>query len=331
MRLFVTRHGETDWNSRNLICGVSEVDLSPSGISQAKALAERLKQTQDMNMIRHIIVSPQKRARDTAAPIEEALGVNAIIAEELAARGLLADLWPLIDAAGARGELYTPFLEALSESSGGLYELPVSMTLCALAGSKSDLGEGRELDFESLYEAVSNSRGGSAAFGPDATRGELLSYFGGLNSFVDWEKGECSFDGGSFASLLRLTSLFPKSAEDAFGGWGEPRQRFYMIKAYDATSLVGLVDEFGDELALQGLPGTGDRAWFLSCGGWAVSEACPDKSGAWDFLSLLVSEDSYGDMSSLPVNRAALEERLKAAEGQNADAAQLLRDVRADI
>lgn len=164
-------------------------------------------------------------------------------------RGLLADLWPLIDAAGARGELYTPFLEALSESSGGLYELPVSMTLCALAGSKSDLGEGRELDFESLYEAVSNSRGGSAAFGPDATRGELLSYFGGLNSFVDWEKGECSFDGGSFASLLRLTSLFPKSAEDAFGGWGEPRQRFYMIKAYDATSLVGLVDEFGDELA----------------------------------------------------------------------------------
>ena len=83
MRLFVTRHGETDGNSRNLICGVSEVDLSPSGISQAKALAERLKQTQDMNMIRHIIVSPQKRARDTAAPIEEALGVNAIIAEEL--------------------------------------------------------------------------------------------------------------------------------------------------------------------------------------------------------------------------------------------------------
>lgn len=262
-----------------------------------------------------------------AGQVPDILSTWNLPTEELAARGLLADLWPLIDAAGARGELYTPFLEALSESSGGLYELPGSMTLCALAGSKSDLGEGRELDFESLYEAVSNSRGGSAAFGPDATRGELLSYFGGLNSFVDWEKGECSFDGGSFASLLRLTSLFPKSAEDAFGGWGEPRQRFYMIKAYDATSLVGLVDEFGDELALQGLPGTGDRAWYLSCGGWAVSEACPDKSGAWDFLSLLVSEDSYGDMSSLPVNRAALEERLKAAEGQNADAAQLLREL----
>ena len=58
-----------------------------------------------------------------------------------------------------------------------------------------------------------------------------------------------------------------------------------------------------------------------------MSEACPDKSGAWDFLSLLVSEDSYGDMSSLPVNRAALEERLKAAEGRNADAAQLLREL----
>ena len=53
MRLFVTRHGETDWNSRNLICGVSEVDLSPSGISQAKALAERLKQTSLLRAIRN--------------------------------------------------------------------------------------------------------------------------------------------------------------------------------------------------------------------------------------------------------------------------------------
>lgn len=108
---------------------------------------------------------------------------------------------------------------------------------------------------------------------------------------MDWEKGECSFDGGSFASLLRLTSLFPKSAEDAFGGWGEPRQRFYMIKAYDATSLVGLVDEFGDELALQACPAR--RPGLVpQLRRLAVSEACPDKSGAWDFLSLLVSEDS---------------------------------------
>lgn len=247
--------------------------------------------------------------------------------EELAARGLLADLWPLIDAAGARGGLYTPFLEALSAGAGGLYELPVSMTLCTLAGSKSDLGEGPELDYAGLAELVSNSRRGSSAFGPDATRGEVLSFFGGLNSFVDWQKAESSFDGGVFAQLLKLSSLFPKSAEDAYGGWGEPRQRLYMIKAYDASGLAGLVDEFGDELALRGLPGTGGRAWYLSCGGWAVTEACADKAGAWDFLSLLVSEDSYENMGSLPVNRAALEARLKDAEGRNAEAAQLMREL----
>lgn len=266
----------------------------------------------------------------SAGKVPDILATGGLPTEELAARGLLADLWPLIDAAGARGELYTPFLEALSENSGGLYELPVSMTLRTLAGSKADLGAGKELDFESLAEAVRNSRRGAGAFGAEATRDGVLSFFGGVNAYVDWEKLEGDFDGGGFASLLALASLFPESADEGYGGWGAPRQSFYMAEACNAADLAGLVEKFGDELALCGLPGTGARSWYLSRGGWAVSEACADKAGAWDFLSLLVSEESYEDMSTLPVNRAALEERLTAAEAQNAGAVKLLRELLAE-
>ena len=43
MKLFITRHGETDWNVKMLACGISEAELTGKGRAQAQALANRLK------------------------------------------------------------------------------------------------------------------------------------------------------------------------------------------------------------------------------------------------------------------------------------------------
>ena len=83
MKLFVTRHGETDWNSRHMVCGISEADLSEAGKAQAKELAEALRKNQEANRICNIFVSPLRRARETALPIEEALGIRANVIEDL--------------------------------------------------------------------------------------------------------------------------------------------------------------------------------------------------------------------------------------------------------
>ena len=78
MKLFVVRHGETDLNVRELACGVSEAKLTEKGRMQAQALAHRLKEDKAKNNITTIYVSPLKRARDTAAYIEQALQLTAI-------------------------------------------------------------------------------------------------------------------------------------------------------------------------------------------------------------------------------------------------------------
>ena len=83
MKLFVVRHGETDWNSKMLACGVSEALLTEKGKNQAKELAERLAAEQDKNKISLIYVSPLKRAIATAAYIEKTLGIKAKIDERL--------------------------------------------------------------------------------------------------------------------------------------------------------------------------------------------------------------------------------------------------------
>ena len=43
MSLYITRHGETDYNIKELVCGISEAMLSDKGIKQAQKLADLLR------------------------------------------------------------------------------------------------------------------------------------------------------------------------------------------------------------------------------------------------------------------------------------------------
>ena len=72
MRFFVTRHGETEWNVLNKVCGRTEVELTDKGRRQAAELADRLVDKK----IDVIIVSPMKRAVETGRIIAERCGVN---------------------------------------------------------------------------------------------------------------------------------------------------------------------------------------------------------------------------------------------------------------
>ena len=70
MKLYVTRHGETTWNVEWKVSGVTDVDLTERGVSQARSLANALKNEK----IDLIIASPLKRAIHTAELINETVG-----------------------------------------------------------------------------------------------------------------------------------------------------------------------------------------------------------------------------------------------------------------
>lgn len=81
MKIYFTRHGETEWNSRDIISGVTDIDLSENGRAQAAALAAEIAEKhRDIDVM---IVSPMKRAQDTAAPVAAALGIAPVTDERL--------------------------------------------------------------------------------------------------------------------------------------------------------------------------------------------------------------------------------------------------------
>jgi broad specificity phosphatase PhoE len=71
-RVFLVRHGQTEWNATGRLQGHSDSQLSERGRAQAQAIAARLSREQ----IHAVYASDLSRASDTAAPIAEAHGLD---------------------------------------------------------------------------------------------------------------------------------------------------------------------------------------------------------------------------------------------------------------
>ena len=68
MRIFMARHGETDWNVERRIQGSTDIPLNENGIRQAHSLAGYLERqvVGKGGAITHIFTSPLERAKETA-------------------------------------------------------------------------------------------------------------------------------------------------------------------------------------------------------------------------------------------------------------------------
>ena len=72
MKLYVVRHGQTDYNIDNKVCGISNVELTDLGKQQAIKAREQLEDQK----IDYIFASPLQRAYDTAKIINEKYHLN---------------------------------------------------------------------------------------------------------------------------------------------------------------------------------------------------------------------------------------------------------------
>jgi broad specificity phosphatase PhoE len=79
MKIYVTRHGESETNAQNLCCGRWDVDLTEEGIKQAGGLAAKLANCK----IDAIISSPLKRAKKTAEIIAKQHGLDVLVDDRL--------------------------------------------------------------------------------------------------------------------------------------------------------------------------------------------------------------------------------------------------------
>lgn len=80
MKIYSTRHGQTDYNKKDWILGVTDLELNETGTEQAHSLAEKVA---EMGNVDIIIASPMKRALKTAQIVAEASGIEVVTDERL--------------------------------------------------------------------------------------------------------------------------------------------------------------------------------------------------------------------------------------------------------
>lgn len=82
MKLYVMRHGQTDWNILEKVQGCTDVELNENGIKQAQDTKQKIEQY-DIDLI---LCSPLKRTRKTAEIINQDTKIPVIYEEKLLER-----------------------------------------------------------------------------------------------------------------------------------------------------------------------------------------------------------------------------------------------------
>ncbi len=79
VKLYIFRHGETDWNRGQRLQGSIDIPLNAIGIAQAHALGERIKHLP----VEHLITSPRLRALQTARVVSHHTNWDLTLIEDL--------------------------------------------------------------------------------------------------------------------------------------------------------------------------------------------------------------------------------------------------------
>lgn len=79
MRLIIVRHGETDWNRLRRTQGMTDIELTPKGLKQARRMGARVRGMH----IQCVFSSPLSRALSTANAIASSCRVPVLIDDDL--------------------------------------------------------------------------------------------------------------------------------------------------------------------------------------------------------------------------------------------------------
>lgn len=82
MKLYIVRHGQSEWNAKHLVCGATDAPLTEKGRAQAAETAQMIADIHQSHPIDLIIASPLQRALDTGRAIRAACGDVPLIIDE---------------------------------------------------------------------------------------------------------------------------------------------------------------------------------------------------------------------------------------------------------
>ena len=257
------------------------------------------------------------------------LFVNGLPFEQYARQGLLEDLYAYLDAdeALSREDLTQNLLCAL-ETDGALYCLPQTYLLDTAVGLQETVGGKEGWSMTAFLDTAQAHPELASIFAPEDGQGMLeLLLLHAPGTFVDYEAAEARFDSPDFLRLLALAEA--QKGPEAEPGWDVLQSGQTLLEELMIVRAEEFEEQYTSELqgcVFSGFPGAGQASFYLTLP-MAIPVNAREKTGAWAFLKLLITEDLYAARSRggwLPL-QADFEEKTAAMTDSAAQA--LLREL----
>lgn len=267
----------------------------------------------------------QRLLADITANCPDILDLNGLDVEQLAGAGVFEDLGEYLDNSQTLDR--SDYLENVLESytfDGRLATIPATFWLQTVFAGGESLEEVFGSGFEGGWTveelmAYADANPEKELFDRPSRQSVmnfLMKY--SINSFMDLEAGQCSFDSERFQTVLEFVADFPD--DTAWGSAstaarieaGEVLLGMGHINRFDGLQLYEEV--FGGEAVCVGFPTVDGSVGcaFYADNALAISAASSHKEGAWAFLESFLANEEYVDGYDFVTNRAWLENRMES-------------------
>ena len=251
---------------------------------------------------------------------------------EMGRKGMLADLYPLLDADEElkREDYFENILTSL-EVNGALYATCAGVSFQTAIGAASVVGDSAGWSYDALRDAWGSLGIGSDAFDAFTTCEDVLEAClkTDLTSFINFDTLECTFASDSFEKLLWFTGNFPREIHYDSRSWSHADHTDLRIRRGQQLLMEKLVCNFDDavycgyefpeSITFIGYPtltGTGnlmtvstlDRGMNLS-----LSASAELREEAWAFLRTFFTEDYQEQFRFFPTHKTVFNRKLSNA------------------
>lgn len=257
--------------------------------------------------------------------IPDILDVSWIDKEMLESKGLLADLEPYFKKSDVAGQ--SDILDLIwdsCENDGKITSMITAFSIGSL-GTSADTIPTDGWTYDQFF-ALAGDNPDSKLLNPYTYTSvwNLLSHT--MDSYVDWDKGQCHFDSPEFIQLLtNINGLsFPENQEDQRIFYSDEEIRKLLKKEflfiyetyYSPYDYATTQTKYNNKAWNVGFPTQNGELFYLlkPLMEFAIYDNSARKDGAWAFLEFLLSEEEqswYGNgYGGFPVRKSAFEDYL---------------------